>query len=360
MVIADQRRADGAAGVAGGRLHPDAVELACAQDLAVGDAIERDAAGQAEIALAVLDRQAAGEAQHRLFQHGLDRRRDVHVLLRQRIALRTRRHPEQPIELLVRHGQAGAIIEIRHVELERAVRFQVDHVVQDEVAKMRLAVRRKPHQLVLPGIDPEPEIVGEGGVQEPEAVREMNFLEHVDRVAVPHAHHGGAPFADAVDGEHQSVVERGGVERAGGMRVMVLGEQQPLAIECGIDRLQRFDQHLLLEQLFAEPDRHRLDERSKPARRIGEIGFQQALEFQERLVVEHHMVRLAQRHARFVEAIPQRVRRKACVEFLAREALFLRRRRDLAVLDQRGCAVVIEGGESEDPHLAATRACVRS
>ncbi len=49
MMIGGERRAQRAAGVARRRLNPDVVEAAVAQDLAVGDAIERDAAGEAEI-----------------------------------------------------------------------------------------------------------------------------------------------------------------------------------------------------------------------------------------------------------------------------------------------------------------------
>ena len=52
-VIGGERGAERAAGVAGRRLDPDALELAVAQDLAVGDAVERDAAGQAQVLDAV-------------------------------------------------------------------------------------------------------------------------------------------------------------------------------------------------------------------------------------------------------------------------------------------------------------------
>jgi hypothetical protein len=54
-----QRRAERAAGIARRRLHPEPVEAAVAQHLAVGDAVERDAAGEAEVARAVLGGEAA-------------------------------------------------------------------------------------------------------------------------------------------------------------------------------------------------------------------------------------------------------------------------------------------------------------
>ena len=49
QMIGRQRRAQRAAGIAGRRLDPDVVENAVAQHLAVGDAVERDAAGEAQI-----------------------------------------------------------------------------------------------------------------------------------------------------------------------------------------------------------------------------------------------------------------------------------------------------------------------
>ena len=48
-VIGRQGGPDRAAGIAGSRLDPNFLEAAVAQHLAVGDAIERDAAGEAEI-----------------------------------------------------------------------------------------------------------------------------------------------------------------------------------------------------------------------------------------------------------------------------------------------------------------------
>ena len=51
LVPAVQRGAEGAAGVAGRGLDPDPLERSLAQQHAVGDAVERDAAGQAGVAL---------------------------------------------------------------------------------------------------------------------------------------------------------------------------------------------------------------------------------------------------------------------------------------------------------------------
>ena len=50
MTMPDELRdAERAAGVAGGRLDPESLERAFAQQPAVADAVERDAAGQAQV-----------------------------------------------------------------------------------------------------------------------------------------------------------------------------------------------------------------------------------------------------------------------------------------------------------------------
>jgi hypothetical protein len=140
----------------------------------------------------------------------------------------------------------------------------------------------------------------------------------------------------------------------------MLRKQQPRAVERGIDTLQLVDQPLLLEQLLAEPYRHGLQIRAEPARSECEIGLQQALEFQERLVVEDHVVGVTQPHSCFAETVSDRVPWKALVEFPAREALFLGGGRDPPVLYQRRRAVVVERRKSENPHVSPLNACVRS
>src|SRR5262249_26089721 len=52
------------------------------------------------------------------------------------------------------------------------------------------------------------------------------------------------------------------------------------------------------------------------------------------------------------QAIAERVPRIAGVELLAREALFLRGGNDAAILDQRGCTIMVKGGDNENAHLS--------
>ena len=78
-----QSRSHRAARVSRRRLNPESAELAVAQDLPVGHAIQCHAARHAEIARPGLLGQGTRHPQHRLVQHRLDGRRHVHVPLLQ-------------------------------------------------------------------------------------------------------------------------------------------------------------------------------------------------------------------------------------------------------------------------------------
>ena len=87
-----------------------------------------------------------------------------------------RRHPKQARKALVCHPQAGAIVEIVLIELEAAVRLQIDQVVEDGLCEPRLPIRGKPHDFVFAGIDPKAREIGKSRVQQPKRVREMDLL----------------------------------------------------------------------------------------------------------------------------------------------------------------------------------------
>ena len=76
-----ERRAERAAGVAGRGLNPDVFERPLAQEAAVRDAVQRDAARHAEIFLAGKLVRVARHLQDDLLGHHLDRPRDVHLAL---------------------------------------------------------------------------------------------------------------------------------------------------------------------------------------------------------------------------------------------------------------------------------------
>ena len=78
-----QRGAEGAAGIARGRLNPNLIEGLLAQDAPVADAVQRDAAGQTQIAQAGLAPREARHLQHHFLGDVLNRSRKIHFTLRQ-------------------------------------------------------------------------------------------------------------------------------------------------------------------------------------------------------------------------------------------------------------------------------------
>ena len=102
------------------------------------------------------------------------------------------------------------------------------------------------------------------------------------------------------------------------MALVVLGEEQ-LAVDPAARRrgLERLLQVRLLEQLLLDPERHRHAERAKAARRIGEIGLEQALELDERLLEEDDMVDAVEVDACRIQAIADGLCGKAGIMLLA-------------------------------------------
>ena len=97
-------------------------------------------------------------------------------------------------------------------------------------------------------------------------------------------------------------------------------------------------------------DRHRAGKRLKAVRRVRDVGFDQAAEGEDRLVVERDRVEPIEAQLAGVEAIPDRVGGESRLVLIARKPLFLRRRDDASVLDQRRRAVVIERRDAEHAH----------
>ncbi len=202
LVPGDQRRAQRTAGIAGRRLDPDVLERPFAQDAAIGHAVERDAAGQAQVVRLELVVNGARQAQHDLLGHRLDGAGDIHLLLRDLRLRRARRRAEQVGEPFIGHGQTGGVVEIVHVQAEGAVRLQVDQLVEDQVDVLRLAVGRQPHQLVFAGIHPEAGVIGKGRVQHAQRVREVQLPLRRQLVALAQPHRGRGPLAHPVQAQH--------------------------------------------------------------------------------------------------------------------------------------------------------------
>src|ERR1700682_3008577 len=119
---------------------------------------------------------------------------------------------------------------------------------------------------------------------------------------------------------------------------MVLGEDETFAI-----RASEAGSYLARQmQLRVPPQPQRPAAQPEPLRRVRQIGLDQPLELQKRLVVEPDVVDLLRRQAGAFETELDRADRERIVVLLARETLFLRGRDDASVHDERGCRVVIE------------------
>ena len=308
-------RAHGAARVPARRLDPEVLERALAQDPTVGHAVEGDPAREAQVRFAGHGVRMAGHAQDHLLGDLLDRAREIHLPAGDLALGSAGRAAEEAGEAVVGHGQTVGISEVIEIQPEAAVGPQVEQVVVDLLDVAGLAVRREAHQLVLAAVDLEAGVVREGRVQQAEGVREVDLLEQAQAIAAAEAEGAGRPLPHAVEGEDGGAGEGRGEERAGGVRLVVLGEEDPaglagaglaqLALDLGRD-----------PQLLAQPDRHRLQERPQSPRRDRERGLEDALELGQGLVVEHHRVELARADAALGEAVAHGLaresRRRAC------------------------------------------------
>src|SRR6266852_5552979 len=104
------------------------------------------------------------------------------------------------------------------------------------------------------------------------------------------------------------------------MALVMLGkEEAPLPVVGGGIGLELFLQQRLLKQLLPEPQRNGLGERGESARSESQVGLQEALELEERLVIEDDMVHLSEAASALSKAILDRMAREARVVLLPRE-----------------------------------------
>src|SRR5260370_37105662 len=101
-----------------------------------------------------------------------------------------------------------------------------------------------------------------------------------------------------------------------------------------MERAELLSNQLSREELLFHPDRHRGDERTPAARRGRQIGLDESLKLEERLVVEADLVDAGGVDPGFPKAVLDGTGREALVGFLLRETLLLLRHHDYAVLYQ--------------------------
>jgi hypothetical protein len=257
---------------------------------------------------------------------------------------------EQRVEALVGHRQTRAIIEIGLIEPEGAVRFQVDKLFQDQSGKLRLSIWRKPHQFVFTRIHPKSGVVSECRIEQAERVGKVQFLVNPEIVAGSDRKRRRRPFANPVHHQNGGVLKRRRIERRRGMGKMVLSEQNARWIEIGRYFCELAGEPFFLKQLFAQPDRDRHLKGPQSPRGERDIGLQQPLELQKRLVIENDGVEIGKTAARLFQAIFDRGERKARIVLFPAEPFFLGRGDDRSVCDKRGGAVVVQRRDAENAH----------
>src|SRR6266487_2516431 len=104
----------------------------------------------------------------------------------------------------------------------------------------------------------------------------------------------------------------------------------------------------ILEELLLHPCGSRETELREPARGDTQVGLQDPLELEQRLVVKSNVCQVRSADPSGLEAVLRGVLREPGVAFLPREALFLRRCDDHAVAQQASGAVVIKSGDAEN------------
>ena len=247
-----------------------------------------------------------GHPQENRLRHHLDRGGQVHLSLGERAFRRPRRPFKKSVELARGHRQPLGIVEIGLVHPERAVVLQVDQVIEDELREPRVAIGGQAHQLVFAAVDPEAAIIGHGRVEQAERVREAELMRQVDRGPSSDAKAGGGPLADAVDGQDGGLLERRRVEGAGGVGLVVLGEEEPLPVGSP----EGFRHRPREEQLFSDPERQRLDERREPGGRVGQIRLEEPFKLEQGLVVEADPVQVGGGEASLGQATGDGFRRE--------------------------------------------------
>ena len=217
-------------------------------------------------------------------------------------------------------------------------------MVLEQLDVLRLAIWREPHDLVFAGIDSEACEVGERRIEKAQRVRKTQLAQHLDVRPTPYADRRGRPFANAVHRDDRGLLERRRVERRRGVRFVMVAEVHFTLV--AVEPLLDVGGH---PEFLAEPQRHRHQERPPAARCARGVGFEQAVELDQRLLVEADEIEILRRDAALTEAVGGRPRRKARVVLLAREAFFLCGGHDPAVFDETGGRIVIVGRDSENP-----------
>src|SRR5262249_27121355 len=111
-------------------------------------------------------------------------------------------------------------------------------------------------------------------------------------------------------------------------------------------------------QLVFEPEWHGQPETGETLGGVGEIGFQQAFELRQGLVIKSHKIEVLRTQPRFPKAVGDGFPGEIRIVLLSGESLLLSSGDDLAVDHKRSGTVVVKGRNSQDRGHARPCPCL--
>src|SRR5437016_3402830 len=169
-------------------------------------------------------------------------------------------------------------------------------------------------------------------------MRKLEFSLQLDLIAGALSDARRRPFTYTVCRHKRRIVERTGEEGARGVTLMMADEH---------DGSRRWKRQLVADemgnsQLLLEPKRNGRLESAKAPGCERDVRLEEAVEFQERLVIERNIIKIARCESSFRQTIGDCMFWKGVIMFDAGESFFLRGGNDVAVDDQRCGAIVVE------------------
>ena len=222
-----------------------------------------------------------------------------------------------------------------------------------------LAVCRHAHHLVLVVIAHEPQVLGDGPVEETQRVRQGLPLQRVDRLAMPVIERGGLQLCRAVDDQNRRIVKAAGVIGRGRVAQMVIEclelEVAPLAREVPLQRLPR--QHHFAHACAPAAGKESRQVAPKLMRPVQAsqalLGVMHQALYQPTLSVPviGHMRNVSELETSLSNDAFDGTARKFRRVLFAREALFFGRRDHAAINHQRGAGVMKAEVEAKNDGL---------
>src|SRR4030095_2755944 len=144
---------------------------------------------------------------------------------------------------------------------------------------------------------------------------EPELAHQLDLVSTPCSQGRRAPSAAPSEGENRCPVERTGEKGAGGVALVVIGEDD------GRFQLRpkAFTNEARKTSFLLQPHRNRHAETCKTGRSVREVRLEQPLELAQRFLVEHDVIDLIGCRSGLAQAILDGVVGKSRVVLLARE-----------------------------------------